>query len=119
MKEYKVGERFTFNGVTLEVVARSLCDGCYFKDGGRCSLHFEGGCSGELRGDSTSVIYAKVPTVEDAANGMGAAVAGNVDFAYIIAHMTAEGEISIKTIGRPENIGKLRECMIKMLEAEK
>lgn len=120
MKEHKVGERFTFNGVTLEVVAHCQCYGCYFREGEGCSLLYDSDCSGEFREDLTSVIYVEVPpTVEDAANVMGAAVVGNVDFAYIIAHMTTEGEVSIKTIGRPENIGKLRGCMIKMLEAEK
>lgn len=120
MKEHKVGEQFTLPAVTLEVVAQFSCDGCYFNGGDVCRSGLCEDCSNKLREDRTSVIFKEVPpTIEDTANNMVAAAVGNVDFAYIIAHRTIEGEISIKTIGKPENISMLKERLLKILEEGK
>lgn len=128
-KEHKVGERFTLPIARIEVVVEEVphggCDGCYFYVHDVCQLDDEmlsmiEFCDRAGREDKTSVIFKEVPpTIEDTANSMVAAAVGNVDFAYIIAHRTIEGEITINTIGKPENISMLKERLLKILEEGK
>ena len=120
MKEYKVGEKFPMSifghEVMLEVVPNNGCDGCFFDCDKLCQLN----CSITRREDKTSVIFKEViPTVEDVKNDMVAKAVSNVDFAYIMAHMTSDGEVKINTIGKPENIGQLKKQLLKILEEEK
>lgn len=51
MKELKVGER-----ITLEVVERPLCTGCYFEDSGTCP----NGCCSYERSDGKGVIFKEI-----------------------------------------------------------
>lgn len=127
MKEHKIGERFSFiidgQKVILEVVAHEGCVGCFFYDDYDCKLGLGcqvDYCDGNGREDKTSVIFKQViPTVEDVKNSMVANAVSNVDFAYIVAHRTNDGEVIINTIGKPENIGQLKKQLLKILEEEK
>lgn len=59
MKEFKVGERVT---ITLEVVERNICEGCFFKGEtdycGAAPLGLE--CVPKYRSDGKSIIYKEV-----------------------------------------------------------
>ena len=60
--ERKIGERFDYNGVTLEVVKESFgCLGCYFIHN-MCVLYINniGHCPSEYRSDNQSVIFREV-----------------------------------------------------------
>lgn len=130
MKEHKIGDKFAvrINGreVMVEVVSYNGCDGCLFKGEDVCQLDVNhlstvfDQCSRTRRGDKTSVIFKQViPTIEDVKNSMVANAVSNVDFAYIVAHRTNDGEVIINTIGKPENIGQLKKQLLKILEEEK
>ncbi len=55
--ERKIGERFDFKGVTLEVVEEiDGCDYCYLKEYGRCN----GDWICAVRSDGKSVIFKRV-----------------------------------------------------------
>lgn len=58
--ERKIGERFNYNGVTLEVVEQSedTCDGCYFYRKTDCPDACL--CSCLFRSDFNSVIFKEV-----------------------------------------------------------
>ena len=63
--ERKVGEKFSFDDITLEVVETMDCKGCYFNGMGlKCSYqiirYIIGGCSQYSREDETNVIFKKV-----------------------------------------------------------
>ena len=130
MMEHKIGEKFamSINGreVMLEVVPHCGCYGCYFKGDNDCKVEeIRLGreveyCDRACRKDKTSVIFKQViPTIEDVKNSMVANAVSNVDFAYIVAHRTNDGEVKINTIGKPENIGQLKKQLLKILEEEK
>lgn len=62
----KIGERFNYEGVTLEVVEGKSCSGCYFK--GTC--HYDdkassasGNCVSMSRADGKSVVFVPVDTL--------------------------------------------------------
>ena len=133
MNEHKVGEKFAMSidgrEVMLEVVPHIGCRGCYFYGDNDClidekqldsELEF---CDRAGRKDKRSVIFKQViPTVEDVKIKVGKIVddaISNVDFAYIIAHRTNDGEVIINTIGKPENLGQLKKQLLKILEEEK
>lgn len=127
MKEHKIGESFSFptdgQEVVLEVVSHTGCEGCYFRGDYECKLGVGSEveyCDREGREDKTSVIFKQViPTIEDVKNEMVTNAVNNVDFAYIVAHRTNDGEVIINTIGKPENIGQLKKQLLKILEEEK
>ena len=62
--ERKIGERFDFGGVTLEVVESGSCKECYFFKGGiRCEGYngeINGSCGPFNRCDGKSVIFKEV-----------------------------------------------------------
>ena len=57
--ERKVGERFDYNGVTLEVVNQIGCEGCYFYTLVKCDK-FVGECYHMDRTDKKPVIFKAV-----------------------------------------------------------
>lgn len=71
--ERKIGERFNFNGTTLEVVEQSIenkdisrvCKGCYFYENSMLCYSYKvnrivGECSCYLRIDGNEVIFNEV-----------------------------------------------------------
>lgn len=62
--ERKIGERFDYNGVTLEVVKQLGCKGCYFfnmLDMSDCNnLEIRGHCGISFRTDKKPVIFKEV-----------------------------------------------------------
>ena len=60
--ERKIGERFDYNGVTLEVVNHLGCEGCYFSNMfNDCkNLEIRGNCRMSLRTDKKPVIFKLV-----------------------------------------------------------
>lgn len=60
--ERKIGEVFTYNGKTYQVVEVEIaeeCKGCAFESSS-CCISFLGDCSPKLRTDGTSVIYKEI-----------------------------------------------------------
>lgn len=57
--ERKIGERFDYNGVTLEVVNQIGCEGCYFYTLVMCDKSL-GKCYDMDRSDKQSVIFKEV-----------------------------------------------------------
>ena len=58
MKELRIGQRVT---ITLEVVERNSCEGCFFNRNGGCvaiSLGME--CAPKYRSDNKDVIFKEV-----------------------------------------------------------
>lgn len=67
LMERKIGERFEYNGTTLEVELekedeKDVCIGCYFSDMKTCKYvkKVTGYCSRALRKDGTDVIFKDV-----------------------------------------------------------
>ena len=59
--ERRIGERFDYNGVTLEVVNQRGCEGCYFFTIWNCNeLEIKGHCRMSLRTDKKPVIFKLV-----------------------------------------------------------
>lgn len=60
--ERKIGERFEYDGVTLEVCAEKECTECYCHFNNVCikSLDLAGYCGPSSRSDNTSVIFKEV-----------------------------------------------------------
>ena len=62
--ERKIGERFSYNGTTLEVekMENDFCADCYFRHLISCYYvkKVTGFCSRELRKDGTDVIFKEV-----------------------------------------------------------
>ena len=64
--EQQIGEKFDYNGITLEVVEAydkySYCAGCYFEDVDCRALKGDvlGFCAGFNRKDLTNIIYKRV-----------------------------------------------------------
>lgn len=62
--EYKIGENFDFNGVTLQVVKDTKdCKGCYFdtkKEYCKKPFTFTCECSDYMRDDCTNVIFKQM-----------------------------------------------------------
>lgn len=123
-KEHKIGDTFKYGEKLLKVEedVNGDCPGCFFWCPSRCSrpigeVEF---CSRDRRADEMDVIFKEVPpTIDDATKSVVASAVDNVDFAYIIAHRTNDGEVVINTIGKPENIGKLKSSLLKILKEEK
>ena len=63
--ERKIGEIFTYNGKTYQVVKSSSCNGCAFR-GRVCSIHksYTGPCTSNIRFDKTSVIFKEIKNME-------------------------------------------------------
>lgn len=59
--ERKIGERFDFDGKTLEVVMNNGCRGCYFNHK-RCAEYIpnRGYCGDSCRSDKQAVIFKEV-----------------------------------------------------------
>ena len=61
MEYHEIGERFEYNGVTLEVVKSTTCDGCFFLDHLLCILEDYPKCCGiDTRNDKRSISYKLV-----------------------------------------------------------
>lgn len=66
MSTRKIGERFDFEGVELEVVEEWSCQGCYFDNHlVKCQMSRNqrihvGSCGPHFREDDTSVIFKEV-----------------------------------------------------------
>jgi positive regulator of sigma E activity len=60
MKEYAVGERFQFEGITVEVVEETTCNNCVAHGG--CLNYDLPVCTKHFRKDGKSVIFKKVET---------------------------------------------------------
>ena len=58
--ERKIGERFYYYGVTLEVVNHLDCEGCYFFTLVNCDNSFCGECHSFNRTDKKLVIFKEV-----------------------------------------------------------
>lgn len=63
--ERKIGEVFTYNGKTYQVIKSKLCGSCAFRDR-VCSLlkSFIGNCTPSKRTDKTSVIFKEIKDME-------------------------------------------------------
>lgn len=121
MKEHKIGETFRYGDALLKVVEDldNICAGCFFECPSNCSRPLQNVeyCSKANREDGKNVIFKEVTsTIEDTANSAVSSAVNNVDFAYIIAHRTNDGEVVINTIGKPENICQLKKQLQKILE---
>ena len=62
--ERKVGEVFTYNGKTYQVVESSGCIGCDFTDECYTKLHITGKCGGGSRLDNTNVVFKEINNME-------------------------------------------------------
>ena len=64
--ERKIGETFTYNGKTYQVVEGITCEGCIFMENGHCFSISKllGLCSNTNRTDKTSVIFKKINNME-------------------------------------------------------
>ena len=60
MEYHKIGERFEYDGVVLEVVKRDNCIDCFFRDRVECGVMSPMRCSSDIRNDDTSIIYKLV-----------------------------------------------------------
>lgn len=60
MEYHEIGERFEFDGVTLEVVKRDSCKDCFFSGKVECTVTSPMRCSSDRRNDNTSIIYKLV-----------------------------------------------------------
>lgn len=65
--ERKVGEIFTYNGKTYQVVEGNTCEGCIFMKNGRCFSISKllGLCSYTNRTDKTNVIFKEINNMEN------------------------------------------------------
>ena len=63
--ERKIGEVFTYEGKTYQVVKSNMCMDCAFK-GRMCSLFklYTGPCTSSIRFDKTSVIFKEIKDME-------------------------------------------------------
>lgn len=63
--ERKIGEIFTYNGKTYQVVESNMCMGCAFKER-VCSLLklYTGPCTSIIRADKTGVVFKEVNNIE-------------------------------------------------------
>lgn len=59
MREYKIGERFTHEGVELEVVRDQKCLECHFVAGQGCDCEYPSYCEEWNRNDKQGIIYKK------------------------------------------------------------
>ena len=64
--ERKVGEVFTYNGKTYQVVKSDICADCVFRER-VCSLlkSHVGPCTSNIRSDKTSVIFKEIKNMEN------------------------------------------------------
>lgn len=60
MEYHKIGERFEYKGVVLEVVKRDNCNDCFFRGRVECGVMSPMRCSWDIRNDDTSIIYKLV-----------------------------------------------------------
>lgn len=60
--ERKIGERFDYNGVTLEICPKKSCKGCYLMFKNVCIKYLDmaGYCGSSSRSDNTSIIFKEV-----------------------------------------------------------
>ena len=64
MEYHKIGERFEYDGVMLEVVKRDNCKDCFFRDRVECTVTSPMHCGSDVRNDVTSIIYKLVENVK-------------------------------------------------------
>ena len=64
MEYHEIGERFEYDGVTLEVVKRDNCKDCFFRDRVECTVTSPMHCGSDVRNDVTSIIYKLVENVK-------------------------------------------------------
>ena len=61
MEYHEIGERFEYNGVTLEVIEDLSCDSCFFKDLDGCKLKVKPMyCGSNTRVDNKTISYKLV-----------------------------------------------------------
>lgn len=65
--ERKIGEIFTYNGKTYQVVEGIRCDGCAFNRDAKCSTIREplGSCDSIKRKDSINVVFKEINNMEN------------------------------------------------------